>query len=152
MTPTEQANGAKTLTPTKTLFDLDTMSDVTLFKSVEFTPVTSTKEALERLQNNAEKFLKVINDGLESEAARAAKEDNSIPWMVENDEGESVAFEGTPADSKAVNGLVLNLAKSVFGYTKESSKDEKRTAKESALQMVKNTPAIVEGLKKNAAA
>jgi hypothetical protein len=150
MNPTEATS--KTIPIQKTLFDLDTMSEVTLFKEVEFTPVTTTEEALKRLGHDAKKFLAVINDGLETETARAARSDSSIPWLSENDEGEKVAFAGTPADSKAVNGLVLNLAKSVFGYTKESEPEAKRAAKQSAIDMITSNEAIREGLKKNAAA
>ena len=142
----------KTLPVQRGGFDLENMSDVTLFKEVQFTPVTSTEEALKRLGHDAKKFLEVINDGLESEARRSAVSDPSIPWLQENDEGEKSEFAGTLADSKAVNGLVLNLAKSVFGYAKDASADVRRAAKDSAFEMIKSTPAIVEGLKKNAAA
>lgn len=147
MTPT---NGNKLRTQ-RSLFDLDSMSDVSLFKEIEFQPVTTAEEALNRVGHDKAKFLAVINEGLQSHALEAARNDNSIPWMQENDEGEASAFAGTPADSKAVNGLVLNLAKSVFGYSKDATPDQKRAAKQSALDMVKATPAIVEGLKKNAA-
>lgn len=133
------------------VFDLDTMSDVTLYKDVPFTPVETLEEARQRLGNDAKRLLAVINDGLESETRKAAKTDDSIPWYSLNDENEKEVFTGTPADSKAVNGLVLNLAKSVFGYTKTASIEEKRTAKDAALQMIKATDAIREGLKKNAA-
>lgn len=152
MNPADVSNGSKTITIQKTLFDLDTMSEVTLQKDVEFTPAQSTEEALHRVGKDAKRFLAVINEGLEAETARQAKADPSIPWLQENDEGEKAAWTGTPADTKAVNGLVLNLAKSVFGYVKDATPETKRAAKDSAMEMVKNTPAIVEGLKKNAAA
>lgn len=151
MTPSTDGN-EKTLPVQRSVFDLDTMTDVTLFKEVIFTPATSTEDALARVGRDAKKFLAIINEGLESEARRSAVLDSSIPWLMEDDEGEKTPFAGTPADSKAVNGLVLNLAKSVFGYTKESSKDQKKASKEAAMAMITNTPAIREGLKKNAAA
>jgi hypothetical protein len=148
MNPTE----SKTIPVQRSVFDLDTMTDVTLFKEVEFTPAMTTEEALKRVGNDAKKFLSIINEGLESETRRSAVNDPSIPWLQENDEGEKSAFAGTPADSKAVNGLVLNLAKSVFGYTKEASPETKKAAKQSAMDMITSNDAIREGLKKNAAA
>lgn len=150
MTP--NVSEEKTIPIQKQLFDLSTMTNVTCFKEVQFRPVSTTQEALERLGHDAKRLITVINEGLEGEAARTARADSTIPWMVENDEEEKVPFEGIPADQKAVNGLVLNLAKSVFGYKKESTPEEKSLAKQKALDMIKNTDAIREGLKENAAA
>ena len=151
MTPST-ANEPKVLNVTRTIFNLDTMEEVLLNKDVTFSPVTTTAEALSRLGGNAEKFLAVINEGLESEARRSAVGDSNIPWLQENEEGEKSQFEGTPADSKAVNGLVLTLAKTIFGYTKDATKDKKRSAKDQAFEMIKSTEAIRNGLKENAAA
>lgn len=152
MTPSEAKKTVKMAPLTRTLFDLDSMADVTLQKEVpDFEPVTTAQEAMHRLGNDTAKFLQVINDGLMGHLRDSVKDNNDIPWQVADDEGNLAVFAGTPADSKAVNGLVLNLAKSVFGYTKESTPDEKRAAKDSALEMIKATPKIVEGLKKNAA-
>lgn len=150
MTPT--ASEAKTIPLQSTVFNLDTMEDVLLFKEVSFAPVTSTKEALERLGNDAAKFLAVINEGLESETRRAAKGDSSIPWLTEDEEGNRSEFVGTPADSKAVNSLVLTLAKTIFGYSKDADADKKRAAKQNAFEMIKTNDAIRAGLKQNAAA
>src|SRR5271154_5015368 len=131
MNPTE----AKTEKVTSTVFDLDSMSEVTLIKNVEFAPVTTTAEALHRVGNDAAKFLAIINSGLRDHVRESAKGDSSIPWMQENEDGDTVTFAGTPADSKAVNSLVLTLAKTIFGYTKDSTVDQKRAAKESAMTM-----------------
>jgi hypothetical protein len=45
----------------------------------------------------------------------------------------------------------LTLAKTVFGFSKSMSREEKSTAKDSALEMIKTTPAIKAGLQKSAA-
>ena len=73
-----------------------------------------------------------------------------------DDEGEPTnelngPFDGQVADSKKVGNLVLSLAKSVFGFTQNMTKEEKRQTKESAMDMVKSTPAIRNGLAKTAA-
>lgn len=148
MTPTTN----KTITVQRTVFDLDTMSDVLLIKEVAFSPVTNAQEALHRLGNDSSKLLAVINEGLEAEARRSAVSDNSIPYVQEDEEGNKTPFAGTPADSKAVNSLVLTLAKTIFGYSKDSSPDQKRASKDKAFEMIKANEAIRAGLKENAAA
>ena len=142
----------QTLKVQRTIFDLDTMEEVTLVKAVNFEPVGSTQEALVRLGNNANKFLEVINRGLKSEEQASAVSNPSIPWQIEDEDGELSTFEGTPADNKQVNALVLGLAKTVFGYSKDAGTDKKREAKASAIEMIRSNDQIREGLKKNAAA
>jgi hypothetical protein len=73
--------------------------------------------------------------------------------LIEDEEGNTeIATDVKQADKKIVNGLILNLAKSVFGYLKATNKDEKRAAKEAAKNMIKSTPAMKDGLMANAAA
>lgn len=147
---------------TRTILDLDTFEDVTLYKDVPFTPVTSTEEALTRLGNDAAKFLAIVNEGLGAETRRNGANDPSIPWLEMDEKGVKTPFTGTPADSMKVNATVLNIAKSVFGYTSvkdgktEDEKNKIRTAnqaaKQAAMDLIKSTPVMFEGLKKNAAA
>lgn len=150
MTPTNGAVAPKLKPVQNTVLDLTTFENVTLEKDLEFAPVTSVSEASERLGNDASKLLKVINDGLEAEARRQARKDPN-GWSALNDDDERVPFTGTPANAKVVNGMVLTLAKSVFGFSKDLSKDAKAASKESARNLIKSTPAILEGLKKSAA-
>jgi hypothetical protein len=137
---------------TSSVFDLDTMSDVTLFKNLEFSPVNSTQEALAAVGGDAKKFLAIINEGLRQHVRESAKSDSSIPWMQEQEDGEPTQFGGTPADTKAVNSLVLTLAKTIFGYSKDSTNEAKASAKASAMQMISTNEQIKKGLKENAAA
>ncbi len=142
----------------KTIFDLDTMEEILLVKSVpDFKEAENSNEVLARVGNDTAKMLKLLNDGLRL-AEREQVATGSDPWhtFVVNDEGEYTdevngPFTGTIADSKAVNALKLTLAKTVFGFNKNMSKDEKATAKDSALEMIKTTPAIKAGLQKSAA-
>ena len=134
----------------KTLFDLSTFEEVTLYKEVAASPVSSVQDALARLGGDSNKLLAVINDGLLAEATREARL-SPEGWFAKDDEDKLIAFEGVPANAKKVNGLVLNLAKSVFGFGKDMTKDQKRDAKTAAKDMIKNTTAIREGLAKNAA-
>lgn len=135
----------------KSMFALETMDEVTLVKTTEFAPVTTMKEFLDRLGNDTEKVLSVLNTGLQTETRKSLEGDDSIPWMQETDDGKLVPFAGKTADSKQVGTLQLTLAKTVFGYSKDAPVEEKRAAKESALQMIRDTPKILEGLQKTAA-
>ena len=137
------------LNVTQTVFDLDRKDDVTVFKSVTFTPVDSTKEALERVGNDSAKFLEIVNAGLADYTREQAKTDGSQPWM-EKDGEEEKEFSGTlisEEKSKQLAANVLNMAKMVFGYTKELSRDEKRVAKDKAQDMLLGNPAVVGSLK-----
>lgn len=138
---------AETRKPQKSLFDLDTMSTFTLVKPYEFTPVADAKQALQRVGNDTSKFLEIINRGLQSFEDEAVKADKNIPWKVEDEEGNLTDFTGTPADDKAVNGLVLNMAKASFGYLKAKNADEKRASKEAALGFIKSQPVLIAGMK-----
>ncbi len=143
---------------TRTIFDLSTMDEVTLVKAVpDFIPAENSAEVLARVGNDSVKLLAIMNDGLRA-AEREAVAANSEPFHTyELDEsGEPTdkvngPFTGIAADSGKVNALILTLAKTVFAYSKGMSKDEKRTAKASAMEMVRTNDAIKAGLQKSAA-
>jgi hypothetical protein len=142
---------------TKTLFDLSSFEEVTLVKPVEFMPPATTEEALSRLGGDTAKLMAVIIDGMLSDYKNTLRK-TADGWHTfkEDADGEPTSeingvFTGQVADSKKVNNLKLSLAKSVFGFEKGMAKDAKRAAKEAAAEMIKNTPAIREGLAKTAA-
>jgi hypothetical protein len=114
--------------------------------------VNSVAEASDRLQNNTNKLIEVINRGLRVEVMNAAAKDESIPWYVVDEDGKVTdqVFDGIPADEKIVNQLILTLAKSAFDYDKDAPIEERRAAKESAMQMIKDSPQIREGLRRKA--
>jgi hypothetical protein len=134
------------------IFDLNTMDEVLLIKKGTFAQVESLEEAKMRVGGDTEKFLSIINEGLKAEAGRAMVNDPAVPWLVEDEEGNTTPFDGKPADKKIVGGLILNLAKSVFGYAKGLAPAEKKAAKESAMEMIKTNEVMKAGLIKNAAA
>lgn len=157
MNPSEQTAKVEVPTINRTVFDLDSFEDVYLSKEVPFTPATSVEEALKRLGGDSAKLLEAVNDGLLADAKRVAAHDTSIPWMqeTETEDGKTVreVFSGTVADSKIVNGMVLNLAKSVYGYNKAAAakdKTGKQKAKESAMAFIAGNEVIKNGLKENA--
>lgn len=135
----------------RTVFDLDSFEEVLLVKEFDYAPVTSIEEAMAKLGNNAAKLLEVINDGLRGEV-RNQVADDPTGWHTFDDEGEMNGdFTGTIADQKAVNTLVLTLAKTVFGFSKDLDKDAKKASKSAAMEMIKTNPAIKDGLKRSAA-
>ena len=158
MTPANGESQAKVITRQRGVIDLNTMEEVLLKKQTNFHPVSTTEEALKRLNHNAAKFLEIVNEGLESEAGRALMADNTVPFMVEEENAEGVAtwvpFTGVQADATIVNPLILNLAKGVFGYPSGEKGPEaatrKAAAKASAIELIKNTPAIRDGIKSQA--
>lgn len=134
----------------QTVFDLDSKGDVTLFKDVAFSAVSTTQEALARVGNDAKAFLAIINDGLRAYASEQARL-SSDPWYTEDDEGNCSPFNGrtlTPEKSKQFGINVLNMAKMLFGYVKEAKPEIKRAAKQSATDMLLANPVVIEALSK----
>jgi|SRR5215471_17220299 len=147
----------KTLEVTKPIFDLGAFDEITLGKHIQFDTVDTPEQALDRLSNDSERMVKVINAGLEAIARKEARAD-SDGWHTFTEDGKlNGVYDGTPANPKKVNIIVLGLAKSVFGYKKDMDKDPeknklaKRNAKEQALAFIKSNDTIKEGLKVNAA-
>lgn len=138
----------------RTLFDLDSMEEVTLIKVVtDFTPVTDVNEALAKLGNDNAKLIKIINRGLLDERKKEITKDANFPWQIEDEDSKTLTpFTGTPALQAPVNALVLNLAKTAFGYKKDASREQKQNAKKSAFDFVKNNEQLRNGLKETAAA
>lgn len=142
---------AKAVRVQKSIFDLDSFQEVTIVKTGSFTPVENTQEALARVQNDTAKFLELVNEGLRAEYQRDLRE-QAGDWHTLTDENEvNGVFAGTIADPKAVGALVLNLAKTVFGYSKDLDAAGKAKSKESAMTFIQGNDAIREGLKKSAA-
>ncbi len=154
---TKMANGTEKNIPIqKTVFDLDSFSEVTLIKYFDFTPVESVNEALAAVGNDSVKFISIINEGLKAERRRIENADlASFRTFAKDEDGEETKevngpFNGTIADPKMVNDLVLTLAKTTFGYEKDSTKEEKRTAKDLAMAYVRTAEPIKAGLKARA--
>lgn len=135
----------------KTFFDLATFADVTLKKSFDFTPVASVDEALSRLGNDAKRLIEIVNEGLINEQRRTEYQ-NADGWQAVDEDGDIVGpFTGVPADSKVVNDMVLKMAKYVFGYSKDMTAEQKRAAREQAIEFIKSNETIKAGLQKSAA-
>lgn len=158
MNPSEQTAKVEVPTINRTVFDLDSFEDVYLSKEVPFNKAATVEEALARLGGDSAKLLEAVNDGLLADAKRVAAHDNSIPWLQETELEDGtikrVPFDGTIADSKVVNGMVLNMAKAVYGYNKAAAaKDKagKQAAKQAAMAFIAGNETIKAGLKENAA-
>jgi hypothetical protein len=147
----KQKMADKKPTVQRTIFDLDTFTEVTVVKEHAPAPeITSVAQALELLGNDSKRLFALIQGGLEADIKRDAG-DSPDGWMYETEDGEMVPFAGTRADMDAVNKLRLTLAKTVFGLDKSMTAEVKQGLKDKAMEMIQNTPAIKEGLKKSAA-
>lgn len=151
MTP---SNGtAKTSRVQRTLFNLDTFQDVTLVKDFPApAPVETVQDALARLGNDSKALMAIINGGLLAEERNKQAGDPN-GWMELDEESGNVGgpFNGTVADIKKVNALVLTMAKTVFGYSKDLTNEQKEATKNQAKEFIQSTPKIREGLKTSAA-
>jgi hypothetical protein len=136
----------------RSFFDLDSFETVTVQK--EFNPPDrpeSVEVALSHLGNDANKLLEIIHVGMIAEARRIAAEGDE-GWLLLDDEGNPAGpFTGIRADNKAVNSLRLTLAKTTYGLNKDSTPEQKKAAKQAAMDLIASTPAIKEGLRKSAA-
>lgn len=131
---------------TKLVFDLNTMDEVTLVREGEFTPVASMEEFLQRLGGDTAKVLEVANKGL-VDVAKAELKTSDGQWLqLDEETGATSEFTGTQANKKAVNNLVLTLAKTLFGFVKEAGREAKREAKEKALNFIRSNEQIKAGL------
>ncbi|MGH7238434.1 MAG: hypothetical protein ACREHG_00040 [Candidatus Saccharimonadales bacterium] len=136
----------------RTFFDLDSFEDVLCAKSYQTRKATSVSHAAELLNNNQVKLLEIINRGLAAEDNNQHYNDLG-GWYVVDDSGNVTdsLFAGKMADQKAVNALVLTLAKTVFGYDSNEPIEKRREAKESAKNMIRGSEQIRAGLAKSAA-
>ena len=137
-------------------FDLDSKENVEVFKTGSFQPVEDAKQAMERIGHDSKVFLEILNDGLQEHFKRSLAADSSVPYSVEDDEGNVSTFSGTlisEEKSKQLNANVLNMAKMLFGYSKkmkdsvEENRKAKAEAKDKAQAMLLGNPQVIEALK-----
>ena len=136
----------------KQAFDLSTFEKVTLYKNFE--PCKAPEnihEATQAVGGDTKKLLEIIHKGLISEQAKVVRNDPS-GWMVEDEEDNQIRFQGIVADQKAVNSLVLTLAKTAFQYDKNASLVDRKASKAKAENFVRSNEGLKEGLKISAAA
>jgi len=159
MTPTTNEDKQKPVkTAQVTVFDLQSFDDVKLVRHFYLADLpakpTTVHEALALVGNDTGKLLDLIHQGLIDQTIETAKQDLSTFYVVgEPDEDgktpEPSLYVGTPLSEekgKSINAMVLNFAKTAFGYRKDAGKEKKREAKEKAAQLIRDTPAILKSL------
>ena len=159
MTPTMNEDKQKPIkTAQITVFDLQSFDDVKLVRHFYADDLpkmpTTVHEALALVGNDTAKLLDLIHQGLIDQAIEKAKQDLSTFYVAgEPDEDgktpEPTLYTGTPVSEekgKSINAMVLNFAKTAFGYRKDAGKEKKREAKEKAAQLIRDTPAILKSL------
>lgn len=144
----------QTLKVTAKPFDLDAFETIETYKEGTFVPAADAAEALSRLGGDATVLLSIINRGLKEQAIEDLR-NSETPWLTKDEDGNITEYKGESADESAVSDLVLTLAKTVFGFDnrdKSQTKEQKRAMKEKALGMIRDTPAIRNGLVERAKA
>jgi hypothetical protein len=168
-TPTPVPDGSKEIrTRQKNVLDLESREFVPVIKIGQFTPVANMQEFVERLGNDSDSILKVVNEGLEEYAKGQLESDNSVPYQTLDEEGNPTAAGsnllvfGNDDKEKAFGATILNIAKMAYEYpdiprgaTAKMSADEvkamrakKVAAKQQAVDFILSNPAAVEALKK----
>ena len=113
------------------------------------------EDALHRLSNDHAHLLSILQQGLQTEAINAARNDPSGWLVIDDGKDTDQIFEGTlvpDEGSQIVNNLVLSLAKNVFSYNEAKDADERRAAKADARDFIKANETVLAGLKANIAA
>jgi len=154
-TPAE-ATTVQVSTRAQHVFDLESGDYVEVFKVGNFTPVATSKEALERIGNDSAVFLKILNDGLQEHFKTQLANDPTVGFVTEDEDGNQTPFTGTPISeekSKQLQANILMNAKLLFGYAKKMSDDPivnrrlKTEAKEKAQEMFLGNAKVVEMLR-----
>lgn len=143
----EKTKETPKLKVTSSFFDLDSFESVGVYKEQEFQTVDSLESALARVGNDNARLIAVVNKGLESEAKKEMRQSLDGWLTVEDDE----PYNGKPADEKKVGNFILTLAKTIFGYNKGMTKEQKRDAKTSARKMALESEQMRNGIAKNCA-
>lgn len=149
---------AETSRTTKKGIDLASFDTVSLYKKVPVVAKPASVEAaLHLLNNDHNKLISIIHQGLQSEAIETARADNT-GWLVigEDDKDTELPFEGQLANPEDVNPMVLMFAKQMFDYDEiakddPKSAEKKAEAKRQSREMIKSMPKILEGLQRKAA-
>lgn len=166
MSTTQTTPAEVEIRTSKTVFDLDSKSDVTVVKVSKVPEIANMQDFVSRLGNDAEKILTIVRAGYADFAAKQLESDASVAWQTEEEDenGTTVLapFTGTLLSedaSKSFATNVLNMAKLLFGYPKSklpagataaekaTNKTVKQAAKEKAQSMLLDNPAVIEALK-----
>lgn len=139
---------AMTILTTKRVFNLDTFETEVVGRESAFTPAGSMQEVLERIGGSNEVLLQMLNDALiekERETLRNAEGE----WRTFKEGSQTDlngVFEGTIVDESSVYDLRNTLSRSMFGYDPKDPKEVKQAKKQKAMDFIKNTPAVRDGL------
>ena len=145
-------SAAETIFKQDTVIDLETFEEVTVRKEGQFVPAADVSQALARLGNDSAKHLKALNEFLKAEVRRTLGE-SAGGWYLLDENGKMTdqSFTGIQGDKLKYNAFVLNMAKMVAGYHKDMTPEQKEAARQAAIETIKATPVIWDGMKKNCA-
>lgn len=128
MTPTTVTETIKKIVK-KSLFNLKTFSKETKEKEIEFTPVKSMQEFLDRIGGDEKKALKVANSGLFKLAQNEARAEMSADGLV---------------NPKVVSAFVNQFR--VMFPVKDDSTEERKAQTQKVYELIRSKPALQESL------
>lgn len=148
-TPTQTTNDVTTKRVTKSVFDLTEFDNKQLGKEVVMPKKPKTiNEALAFLNNDTQKLLQVIYEGLCTDAVESARSQMEGFKIIDEEGKLGEDYSGKYADDEKgalINAAVLSLAK-IQGYDKNKTPEEKRALKEKAREFLRKNPAMIESL------
>lgn len=135
------------------VFSFETFGKVSLAKNYVVPQGFKTlQDALAGVGNDESKLVALINAGVLEQAADTAKASNEGWTIAENNAPSTKEYTGEFISAKNVLATARTLAMTIFGMTPEMTKDEKKAKRQQALEVIKNTPALRDGLKNQAIA
>ena len=138
----------------RSFFDFESFDTVVAGKEYDapsLPPGATMEQILSVVGNDAAKLAALVEVGLQAQANDAAY--GSLEGWFALDENKAITavpYVPSGADASDVNDMKRTLARTIFGYSVDDSKEVKDAKMQSALEMIKNTPAIRDGLRNRA--
>lgn len=139
----------------KTVFDLGTFSNVTLYKDVTLPKKPgSIQEAIASVGNNQEALMDLIFEGLKAKVLAESSDDmtgfckgtGDYPLDMKNPLGEVYSGASASKEKKdLINSAVLGIAK-MLGYSSENTSEKNAELKAQAMTIVRGNPVMMKSL------
>lgn len=149
-TPEVSFNPETQIRSTQKVFDVASKEFVDIVKIAPKRSVTNMEQFVTLMNNDATAILAIINDGLESYDQKALAKQTDVPVYAESEDGTLEPFSGEVLPEAATAKLkasVLALAKNMYGFAKSQKPEQKKAAKENALNMILSAPGSIDLLK-----
>lgn len=151
-----ETNGQKIIS--KEIFDLEVFDTVRVGKYLQLPEKPKTlSEVVARYNNDESKLLDLLYEGMCTEAEKATENDTA-GWheMTADDQLDEEEYDvskaASPNKKKLLNDMILNFAKTAFGFQSNRGKSDpkitesNKQAKELARAAIKASPAMIDSI------